>query len=87
VKPKSGSVSWKIQASEETIQKLTQIAESLGGSISGNGVAAMVVYEAAQVPADRLWLALGALRYVAAKGEIPVLPAAFVAPAAAIRAR
>ena len=67
MRAKSISVGWKIQVSDDTVAKLQVIADSLGGSISPNGVAAMAVFEIAQVPAKDLWLALGAIRQFANK--------------------
>lgn len=74
MKRKGIAFSWKIQVSEETVTKLQTIADSIGGSVTANGVAAMAAFEIAQVrPAD-LWMALGAVRAFAEKGK--TLPAA-----------
>ena len=63
--------SWKIQASQETIDRLGKIAEDLGSAMTANGVAAMTVFEISRVPAKDLWLALGAIRQFAAVEAAP----------------
>jgi hypothetical protein len=63
----STSKSWKIQASLDTIARLEKMAADLGGSMTANGIAAMIVFEVAKIPACELWQALGVMRQLGEK--------------------
>lgn len=68
----SATKGFKIQAADDTIKRLHEVASALGDSITPNGIAAMATYEISRVPAAKLWQALGAIRAFAE--EQPALP-------------
>lgn len=56
------SKGFKIQATDDTIRRLSQQSDDLGSSISPNGIASIATFEISKVPASHFWHAIGAIR-------------------------
>lgn len=61
----SATRAFKIQATDDTIKRLYEMAAQLGDSITPNGIVAMAAYEISRIRPELLWQALGAIRQMA----------------------
>jgi hypothetical protein len=56
---------FKIQATQDTIRRLTEQSDRLGCSISPNGIASIATFEISRVRPEDFWHAIGAIRQYA----------------------